>query len=75
MATLVHEAVCLKLQTTASIRGEMPIHFFGGSKQVPPKPHPAGADGPIVLEPSGIACRSSVDIQESTQDPDAALVR
>jgi hypothetical protein len=53
----------------------MPIHFFDGSRQVLPKPRRAGVDGPIVPEPSGIVFRSSVDIQESTQDPDAALVR
>jgi len=67
-----HESVRLNPPIIASIHCETPIHFLDDSRLVPPKPHHGGADGPIVLEPSGTVCHSSVDIPESRQNLDAA---
>jgi len=65
----------LKAQITASSQREKPIHFLAGSISVPPKPHRAGEDEPIVPEPMRIVCHSSVDIPQSRRNRDAAAFR
>jgi len=65
----------LNLLITASSHCETPIHVLDDSRQVPPKPHRAVADEPIVPEPSGIGRRASAEILESTQNLDGAAFR